>query len=145
MLAVLSGSMAQAADPQSCRQVRLADVGWADVTATTALAAQLLDGLGYEARVTVLSVPVTFNGMRANDVDVFLGNWMPTQAADQKPYRDDGSVEVVRANLADARYTLAVPAYLYDAGLKDFAAIGVSPGRSGTRSTASSPATTATA
>jgi len=136
---------AAAADPPSCRAVRLADVGWADVTATTALAAQVLGGLGYDARVTVLSVPVTFNGMRDRDIDVFLGNWMPTQAVDQKPYLADRSVEVVRANLGDARYTLAVPAYLYDAGLKDFAAIarfagplgnriyGIEPGNDGNR------------
>ena len=46
---LLSAGTARAADPQSCRTVRLADVGWADVTATTALLAQLLDGLGYQA------------------------------------------------------------------------------------------------
>ena len=68
-------------------------------------------------------MPVTFNGMRSKDVDVFLGNWMPMQTADRKPFLDDHSVEVVRVNLADARYTLAVPAYLYDQGLKDFPSI----------------------
>jgi glycine betaine/proline transport system substrate-binding protein len=132
-------------DPANCRQVRLADVGWADVTATTALAAQILDGLGYDGKITVLSVPVTFNGMRQRDIDVFLGNWMPTQLVDQKPYIEDRSVEVVRANLTDARYTLAVPSYLYDAGLKDFKSIqrfsgqlgakiyGIEPGNDGNR------------
>ena len=111
------------ADPAGCRQVRFADVGWADVTATTAVASQALGGLGYDPKITVLSVPVTFNAMRNRDIDVFLGNWMPMQDADRKPYLADHSVEVVRSNLTDARYTLAVPAYLYDAGLKDFASI----------------------
>ena len=100
---------ATAADPPSCRQVRLADVGWADVTATTGLAGRLLSGLGYDPKITVLSVPVTFNGMRSKDVDVFLGNWMPMQTADRRHFLDDRSVEVVRDNLADARYTLALP------------------------------------
>ncbi|CAN5355016.1 hypothetical protein BH10PSE15_BH10PSE15_07130 [soil metagenome] len=122
LLGVPSGVEA-AGDPPLCRQVRLADVGWADVTATTALAARILDGLGYQPKVTVLSVPVTFNGMRNRDVDVFLGNWMPAQTEDRKPYLADHSIEVVRANLADARYTLAVPSYLYDQGLHDFADI----------------------
>ncbi|WP_298685691.1 choline ABC transporter permease subunit [uncultured Sphingomonas sp.] len=111
------------ADPPACRTVRFADVGWADVTATTGLAGQLVAGLGYNPKITVLSVPVTFNGMRGKDVDVFLGNWMPMQTADRKPFLDDHSVEVVRVNLADARYTLAVPAYLYDQGLRDFPSI----------------------
>ncbi len=122
MLAVTSIAAA-AADPPSCRTVRFSDVGWADVTATTGLAGQLVAGLGYTPKITVLSVPVTFNGMRSKDVDVFLGNWMPMQTADRKPFLDDRSVEVVRVNLADARYTLAVPAYLYDQGLTDFASI----------------------
>ncbi|MES1972117.1 MAG: choline ABC transporter permease subunit [Pseudomonadota bacterium] len=139
------GAVEAAGDPAQCRQVRMADVGWADVTATTALASRILGGLGYDGRVTVLSVPVTFNGMRNRDIDVFLGNWMPTQSADQKPYLDDHSIDVVRANLVDARYTLAVPSYLYDAGLKDFASIqrfagplgakiyGIEPGNDGNR------------
>ena len=123
LLALLCTAPARAADPPSCRAVRLSDVGWADVTATTGLAARILAGLGYTPKITVLSVPVTFNGMRSKDVDVFLGNWMPMQTADRKPFTDDGSVEVVRVNLADARYTLAVPAYLYDQGLKDFQSV----------------------
>jgi len=61
--------------------------------------------------------------MKNKDIDVFLGNWMPTQEADRKSYIDDGSVEVLGPNLTGAKYTLAVPAYIYDAGLKSFADI----------------------
>ena len=103
-----------------CRTVRFADVGWTDVTSTTALAAQLLRTLGYTPTVTVLSVPVTFTSMQNNDVDVFLGNWMPAQEADRAPYLADGSVVVVGANLDGAKFTLAVPASTYASGLKDF-------------------------
>ena len=52
--------------------------------------------LGYEPKITVLSVPVTYASMKNKDIDVFLGNWMPTMEADRKPYVEDGSVEVVR-------------------------------------------------
>jgi glycine betaine/proline transport system substrate-binding protein len=57
----------------------------------------------------------------------------------------DGSIEVVGANLTGAKYTLAVPAYTYEAGLKDFADIrrfaaqlnnsiyGIEPGNDGNR------------
>ena len=37
-----------ALEPASCRSVRMADVGWTDVTATTAVLTQVLRGLGYE-------------------------------------------------------------------------------------------------
>lgn len=64
---------------------------------------------------------------------------------DIKPYRDAGTVETVRANLENAKYTLAVPQALYDKGLKNFADIakfkkeldgkiyGIEPGNDGNR------------
>ena len=125
--------------------MRFSDIGWTDVTATTGLASHLVRLLGYQPDVTVLSVPVTYASLKNRDIDVFLGNWMPAQAADLQPYQVDGSVEVVGANLDGAKYTLAVPAYLYEAGLHDFATSSASRRSSSTRSTASSPATTATA
>ncbi len=134
---------AATADPPSCRVVRLADVGWTAETATTAVLAQMLTDLGYQPVITVLSVPVTFESMKNGDIDVFLGNWIPAQESMLKPFTDEGSVEVVRDNLVGAKYTLGVPDYLYDAGLKDFADIsrfrkelgasiyGIEPGNDG--------------
>ncbi len=136
---------ATAAEPASCRVVRMSDIGWTDVTATTGFASHVLRQLGYEPKVTVLSLPVTFASLRNRDIDVFLGNWMPSQKADRQPYLDDGSIEVVRANMTEAKYTLAVPAYLYEQGLRDFADIakfaeplkrkmyGIEPGNDGNR------------
>ena len=130
-------------EPQACRTVRLADAGWTDVTVTTALLSAVLRDLGYEPSTTLLSVPVTFAVMKSRNIDVFLGNWMPAQTRDLQPYLEDGSVEVVRANLTGAKYTLALPAYAYDAGLRSFADIahfgpqlgysiyGIEPGNDG--------------
>src|SRR6202035_6191571 len=81
---------------------------------------QLLQTIGYQPSITVLSVRVTFASMKNKDIDVFLGNWMPAQEADRKPYDADGSVVVIGPNLLGAKYTLAVPAYTYDAGLRAF-------------------------
>ncbi len=132
-------------EPESCRTVRFSDIGWTDVTATTGLASRLLRNLGYVPAVTVLSVPVTFASLKNKDIDVFLGNWMPAMAADIRPYVADDSVEVVGANLTGAKYTLAVPVYTHEAGLKDFADIqrfaaeleheiyGIEPGNDGNR------------
>ena len=111
------------AEPVSCHTVRLADVGWTDVTVTTATLSRVLQGLGYEPQTTLLSVPVTFASMQRRDIDVFLGNWMPAQTRDREPYLQNHSVEIVRPNLTGAKYTLAVPAYTYAAGLHDFANI----------------------
>jgi glycine betaine/proline transport system substrate-binding protein len=119
-LGVLASTSAAARDAQSCRDVRLSDVGWTDVTATTALLYEVLGDLGYRPKTTLLSVPVTFAAMKAGDIDVFLGNWMPAQVRTRQPYIDDRSIEIVGPNLIGAKYTLAVPAYAYEAGLRDF-------------------------
>jgi glycine betaine/proline transport system substrate-binding protein len=119
VVALASGAVAQ--EPASCSTVRLSDVGWTDITATTAVASTVLKSLGYEPDVKILSVPVTFASLSNNDLDAFLGNWMPTQTADIQKYTDGGSIERINTNLEGAKYTLAVPQYLYDEGLKDFA------------------------
>ena len=143
--AMLLVGTASAAEPDSCKTVRFSDVGWTDITATTALTSVVLEALGYEPTADILSVPVTYQSMMNGDIDVFLGNWMPTMEADLAPHRDDGSVEVVRPNLEGAKYTLAVNSSLADAGLKDFADIakfsdqldgkiyGIEPGNDGNR------------
>ncbi|MDR3506792.1 MAG: choline ABC transporter permease subunit [Caulobacteraceae bacterium] len=118
----LAAPSGDAANPQ-CKAVRLSDIGWTDVTATTALTSVILKNLGYEPKVTVLSVPVTYAAMKNKDIDVFMGNWMPSQVHDRAPFIQDGSVEEIRANLEGAKYTLAVPAYTYAAGLHDFSDI----------------------
>ena len=120
---IVSAGPALAADPESCKAITFSDVGWTDITATTATASVILEALGYEPEVQVLSVPVTYASLTSGDVDVFLGNWMPTMEADIKPYLEDKSVETIVTNLEGAKYTLAVPKYTYDAGLKDFADI----------------------
>ncbi|WP_252720626.1 glycine betaine ABC transporter substrate-binding protein, partial [Acinetobacter baumannii] len=62
-----------------------------------------------------------------------------------KQYAEKGTVETLRANLEGAKYTLAVPQYVYDGGLRSFADIakfsdklgnkiyGIEPGNDGNR------------
>ena len=100
-----------------CSSVRFAEVGWTDITVTTALASEVLEALGYEPRVDTVSVPIAYAGIRNNDFDVFLGNWMPSMASISDPYIERGEVERLVANLEGAKYTLAVPQYVYDAGV----------------------------
>ncbi|WP_290743385.1 choline ABC transporter substrate-binding protein [Amaricoccus sp.] len=134
-----------AADPDTCSDIAFADVGWTDITATTALARTVLDGLGYTTSVDLLALPVTFQSLERGDIDVFLGNWMPTMESDIAPYREKGTIDTVRTNLVGAKYTLATLKPLADEGLTDFARIaefkdrlggkiyGIEPGNDGNR------------
>lgn len=128
-----------------CDEVTFSDVGWTDITATTAATSVVLEALGYETDIKVLSVPVTYTSLAEGDIDVFLGNWMPTMEADIAPYREAGTVDTVRTNLEGAKYTLAVNKVAADLGIKDFADIaaqadalegkiyGIEPGNDGNR------------
>ena len=91
-LTTLAAVPAQAQEDASCQKVRFADVGWSDIAATTGLASVVLKAMGYQPSVTVASVPITFAGIKRFE----------------------------RPNLTGAKYTLAVPEYLFDAGLKSF-------------------------
>jgi glycine betaine/proline transport system substrate-binding protein len=136
---------ASAAEPASCGTVRFSDVGWTDIAATTATASVILKSLGYETDVKILSVPVTYTSLKNKDIDVFLGNWMPTMEGDIKAYREDKSVETVRENLTGAKYTLATNSKGAELGIKDFKDIaahsddlggkiyGIEPGNDGNR------------
>jgi len=141
-LAIVASASMAAAD---CSEVVFSDVGWTDITATTAATTTVLEALGYETDIKILSVPVTYTSMANGDIDVFLGNWMPTMEGDIAPYREAGTVETVRANLEGAKYTLAVNSAATELGIKDFADIaahadalegkiyGIEPGNDGNR------------
>jgi glycine betaine/proline transport system substrate-binding protein len=137
--------LAQAVEPSQCELVRFADVGWTDITVTTAVTRHLLSDLGYRTQVKRLSVPDTYKALQDNRIDVFLGTWMPTSEPHIRPYLDSGAVETVSANLIGAKYTLAVNQAAHDGGVKDFADLarfskefgaklyGIEPGNDGNK------------
>lgn len=120
-VAGLAPAAVSAAEPQSCTQVRMADPGWSDIDATNAVTGVLLKALGYQQSVSNLSVPITYQGLKKGQIDVFLGNWMPAQGPLIKQFVDDHSIDVLHANLTNAKFTLAVPDYVAAAGVHSFA------------------------
>lgn len=119
--AIMPCTAAHAAEPSSCMQVRMADPGWTDIDATNAIAGVVLNALGYHQNVANLSVPITYEGLKKGQVDVFLGNWMPAQGPLVKPFVDSHAIDVLHANLTNAKFTLAVPDYVAAAGVHTFA------------------------
>ncbi|WP_455920935.1 choline ABC transporter substrate-binding protein [Pseudomonas putida] len=109
------------ADEQSCSTVQMADPGWSDIASTNAITGLLLDGLGYKAKVDTLAVPITYGGLKDGKVDVFLGNWMPAQQGFYDKFVATGDVTQYSKNLEGTEFTLAVPDYVWDAGVHSFA------------------------
>ena len=118
---LLTASSYSLAEDASCATVKLGDPGWSDIAVTNGIASVLLDGLGYKAQIQTLAVPIIFAGLQKGQVDVFLGNWMPAQQSNYDKFVSTGEVEQLVENLSGTEYTLAVPTYAYEAGVKTFA------------------------
>ena len=135
---------ASAADAPSCRNVRFADVGWSDIAATTGMASVVLEGMGYTPSVTFASIPVALSGLKNKQIDVFLGYWNPTMTQLVEPFVQAGQIKVLeQPNLVGAKYSLAVPQYLYDRDSRVSTTSRGSRKNSRARSTALNPAMTA--
>ena len=138
-------ALAGPAFAEGCDKVVFSDVGWTDITATTATTTFILEALGYETETKILSVPVTYTGLAEGDIDVFLGNWMPTMEGDIAAYRDAKTVDIVAENLKGTQYTLATNPAGAALGIKSFADLapnmdalegqifGIEPGNDGNR------------
>lgn len=143
VIALTSSTALHAKEAERCELVRLSDVGWTDITMTTAVARLILGELGYRTQIRRLSLPDTYRGLSEGQLDVFLGNWMPAQSELVQPHLDSGRIEKLHTNLPTVRYTLAVLTPGYEGGLKDFADIhrfknelagqifGIEPGNEG--------------
>jgi glycine betaine/proline transport system substrate-binding protein len=117
---LLALSSASAWAEQSCETVKMADPGWSDIAATNAITGFLLEGMGYKPKVDTLAVPITFGGLKEGQVDVFLGNWMPAQQGFYDKFVANGDVTQLAKNLDGTEFTLAVPDYVWDAGVHNF-------------------------
>ena len=116
LLTIASGAPA-------AEKIKLASVTWTGVTIKTEVAMAVLESLGYEAENKVLAVPFVYTALDSGDVDAFLGNWMPSMASIADKFFKKGSVIQYVANMPGAKYTLAVPTFCAEAGLKDFSDI----------------------
>lgn len=128
---------------QAAEKITVASVSWTGVTIKSEVAVSVLQSLGYQAENKVFSVPITYSALSTGDADVFFGNWMPSMANIANKFFDKGTVIKYVANMPGAKYTLAVPSYCAEAGLKDFSDIvkfgdkldwkiyGIEPGNDG--------------
>lgn len=118
-VALTLGGLAHSAEPETCSTIRLVDIGWTDNSANNALASAVANGLGYKVEKTTVSAPIAMTGLKGGQLDAFLDYWSPALDSTVTPFR--GTVVVGdEPNMRGAKYTLAVPQYLYDAGLHDF-------------------------
>jgi glycine betaine/proline transport system substrate-binding protein len=117
---LLTSLIISTASANQCRRIHIGLINWTDIEATTAVTSVLMERLGFRVRSSVQTVPKTLDKLSKGKVDIFLGNWMPSNISTVQPYIDAGSIVKLTTNLVGAKYTLAVPQYVHDAGVKTF-------------------------
>lgn len=120
LVAMITVMFTFAPGAHAAQKVTIASVGWTGVTIKTDLAVSILGSLGYEAENIMVSVPVAYEAMATNEADAFMGNWMPSMASIANKYFEKGTVDKFIANMPGAQYTLAVPTFCAEGGLKHF-------------------------
>ncbi|MDZ7749159.1 MAG: ABC transporter substrate-binding protein [Halofilum sp. (in: g-proteobacteria)] len=98
--------------------IRFGTPTWPGVTVKTEVAAQLVETMGYAVEQTNASPAFAYNALTSDDLDVFLGGWMPTQENMLDPLVEKEEVEVLATNISDAVMGIAVPKYVWDAGVR---------------------------
>ena len=104
--------------PRLCPR-QAADPGWSDIAVTNATAAFLLESLGYQVKIDTLSVPIIYGGLRDGQVDAFLG-WMPAHQGLSRQVRRQRPGRTPRSQPRWHPLHLAVPRYVWDAGVHRF-------------------------
>jgi glycine betaine/proline transport system substrate-binding protein len=98
--------------------VRFGVPTWPGVTVKSEVAVQLMQTMGYETTQKQASPAFAINALKNDDLDVYLGGWMPTEKNLINPAEEAGKVEVLTTNISDAHMAIAVPSYVWEAGVR---------------------------
>ncbi|WP_031480444.1 glycine betaine ABC transporter substrate-binding protein [Maridesulfovibrio frigidus] len=116
LILLLLGIQASAAE-----KIRFGVPPWPGVQVKTSIVRQVLEELGYPTEEFQIGPPIIYKGLTTDEVDVFLGGWIPQHNSFLKPLLEKKEVEVLQTNLDNARVGLCVPKYVADAGVSSFA------------------------
>ena len=146
-LTLFAQNIFAASEPAQCQAVRLADLGWADNSANNGLTMAVAEAIGYKPSKILVAVPIALASIHNGQLDAFLDYWSPSLDPTVEPLIKEGKIiKLQPANLTGAKYTLAVPDFLAEKGLRTFADIakfkdeldgkiyGIEPGSGGNSS-----------
>lgn len=119
--ALMSGAPAFAQNGGACNEVGYVYMTWTGNTVKSKLAGWMLEQLGYSTNGTNASVALSFQALAGGERDVSFGLWLPTQRSMIDGYLAKGEIDLVSPNLKGAKYTLAIPQYVYEAGVHSMA------------------------
>lgn len=90
---------------------------WPGVVVQSQVAADLLEAMGYQTKQLSASPAFSLQGLAADNLDIYLGGWIPTEEGMITPMAKQKKVLVLGTNIAGALMGLAVPDYVWAAGV----------------------------
>ncbi len=99
-------------------EIRFGVPTWPGVTVKSEVASQLIEAIGYSTMQTNASPAFCINALKNDDLDIYLGGWIPAETNLIRPAEKEGTVEVLTTNIAGAHNAIAVPKYVWDAGVR---------------------------
>ncbi|MFW6409898.1 MAG: glycine betaine ABC transporter substrate-binding protein [Halanaerobiales bacterium] len=115
MAGVFGGNvMAESDEP-----ITLGEGDWPGIRAKNAVVEVILESLGYEVERTSARDPIIHQGLTQGEIDIHLGSWLPQNRDMRKKYK--GEIDYVTQNMTEGIYIMAVPDYVYEAGVKSHA------------------------
>lgn len=109
---VLGGCGGDQGSPEGDTEIVLAQQPWEDLMVENQIVKSVLSKRGYETTIQDLSVPVAANGLSTGQIDVYLGNWWPSQKGPFQKLIESGDVEVIDTLVEGVAYEPAVPSYV---------------------------------
>lgn len=97
----------------------LAESNWPGIRAKNAISEYVLEKIGYQIESKSVADAVAHKSIASGDLDIHLGSWMPSLRETRKKIEDE--VDLVTTNMDQGLYTMAVPKYVWEAGVKSYA------------------------
>jgi glycine betaine/proline transport system substrate-binding protein len=116
MLALALGATvpAQADDAPT---IKFGVASWPGIVVKSEVAAQILQTMGFATKQVNASPAFIITSLKTGNLDVYLGGWIPTEKGMIKPAAKQGKVKILAKNITGALMGLAVPHYVWKAGV----------------------------
>ncbi|MFO7815576.1 MAG: glycine betaine ABC transporter substrate-binding protein [Halanaerobiales bacterium] len=118
-LLILIGVFSGTGIAQSDEPIVLGEGDWPGFRAKNSVIEYILENIGYEVERTSARDPILHQALTQGDVDVHVGSWLPQNNDLRRKYK--GELNYVTQNMTEGVYIMAVPRYVWEAGVKSHA------------------------
>ncbi len=103
------------------KPIRFGVPPWPGVTVKTEVVCQILEAMGYKTTQLEVGPPVIYKGLTTDDIDAYVAGWIPQQNEMFLPLKEKKAIDIIGVNVDQADTGLAVPTYVWEAGVRSVA------------------------